>query len=79
LITPRLATPRRTTPAGSVGIADKQTGVYPIVTPGGWRIIGRTPIEMFRRERAQMSFLNLGDRVRFVPISADEFAASSGR
>ena len=79
LITPRLATPRRTTPAGSVGIADKQTGVYPIATPGGWRIIGRTPIEMFRRERAQMSFLNLGDRVRFVPISADEFAASSGR
>jgi inhibitor of KinA len=74
LATPRLATPRRTTPAGSVGIADNQTGVYPFATPGGWRIIGRTPLAMFRSDRPNMSLLNTGDRVRFVPISSAEFA-----
>jgi inhibitor of KinA len=79
LITPRLASPRLTTPAGSVGIADNQTGVYSFATPGGWRIIGRTPIEMFRSDRSEMSFVNVGDRVRFVPISADRFGALSLR
>jgi inhibitor of KinA len=71
----RLAAPRRKTPAGSVAIADRQTGVYPIATPGGWRVIGRTPVAMFRRDRENMSFLNMGDRVRFAPISSAEFAA----
>jgi inhibitor of KinA len=75
LATPRLATPRRSTPAGSVGIADNQTGVYPFATPGGWRVIGRTPLAMFRPDRANMSLLATGDRVRFAPVSGAEFAA----
>jgi KipI family sensor histidine kinase inhibitor len=78
LATPRLGTPRRSTPAGSVGIADSQTGVYPFATPGGWRLIGQTPIEMFRSDRTEMSLLNVGDHVRFVPISAEQFAKLSG-
>jgi len=75
LATPRLDSPRRSTPPGSVGIAGNQTGVYPFATPGGWRLIGRTPIAMFRPERKAMSFLSIGDRVRFTPISAARFAA----
>ncbi len=73
LATPRLDSPRRNTPPGSVGIADNQTGVYPFDTPGGWRLIGRTPIAMFRPDRGTMSFLAIGDRVRFTPISAERF------
>jgi KipI family sensor histidine kinase inhibitor len=75
LATPRLARPRRNVPPGSVGIAGKQTGVYPIATPGGWRLIGRTPTEMFRKDRASMSFLSIGDRVRFTSISSARFTA----
>ena len=74
LATPRLASPRRSVPAGSVGIAGNQTGVYPFATPGGWRLIGRTPFEMFRPDRIDMSALSLGDRVRFVSIPGDRFA-----
>jgi inhibitor of KinA len=73
LATPRLATPRRSVPAGSVGIAGSQTGVYPIATPGGWRLLGRTPVKMFQPERAEMSLLSIGDRVRFVAISREQF------
>lgn len=79
LVTPRLASPRRSVPAGSVGIAGNHTGVYPIATPGGWRLIGRTPLAMFRPDRAQMSALSLGDRVRFVAISEDRFAELAPR
>ncbi len=75
LATPRLATPRRNVPPGSVGIAGKQTGVYPFATPGGWRLIGRTPIAMFRPDRNNTSLLSIGDRVRFTPISDAQFAA----
>jgi inhibitor of KinA len=75
LATPRLDSPRRSTPPGSVGIAGNQTGVYPFSTPGGWRLIGRTPIAMFRPDRNAMSFLAIGDRVRFTPISAAQFLA----
>jgi len=75
LVTPRLATPRRRVARGSVGIAGNQTGVYPFATPGGWRLIGRTPIKMFLAEQDGLSLLSLGDRVRFTPISADRFAA----
>jgi KipI family sensor histidine kinase inhibitor len=74
LETPRLATPRRSVPAGSVGIAGRQTGVYPVATPGGWRLLGRTPVKMFQPDRAEMSLLAIGDRVRFVPISREQFA-----
>lgn len=73
LVTPRLAVPRRRVPAGSVGIAGNQTGVYPFSTPGGWRLIGRTPVAMFRAEREGFSLLAIGDRVRFAPISAERF------
>jgi KipI family sensor histidine kinase inhibitor len=75
LATPRLVTPRRGVPPGSVGIAGNQTGVYPFATPGGWRLIGRTPLAMFRPERNDMSLLAIGDRVRFAPISSEQFAA----
>ena len=78
LVTPRLAAPRRKVPAGSVGIAGSQTGVYPFATPGGWRLIGRTPVAMFRAEREELSLLSIGDRVKFVPISREEFAAVEG-
>jgi inhibitor of KinA len=75
LVTPRLATPRRIVPAGSVGIAGNQTGVYPFATPGGWRVIGRTSVAMFRADREGLSLLSIGDRVRFAPISAERFVA----
>jgi KipI family sensor histidine kinase inhibitor len=71
--TSRLGTPRKKVPAGSVGIAGEQTGVYPFATPGGWRLIGRTPMKMFRSAEAR-SALAIGDRVRFVAISAERFA-----
>src|SRR6266852_4222355 len=75
LVTPRLAAPRRKVHAGSVGMAANHTGVYPFATPGGWRLIGRTPVAMFRTERDGLSLLSIGDRVRFVPISVERFAA----
>jgi inhibitor of KinA len=78
LTTPRLQTPRLSVPAGSVGIAGNQTGVYPFATPGGWRLIGRTPLAMFRPDRADMSLLRIGDHVRFTPISPEEFQARAG-
>jgi inhibitor of KinA len=75
LVTPRLATPRRRVPAGSVGIAGNQTGVYPVATPGGWRLLGRTPIAIFRPDRDELSLLSIGDRVRFTAISPAQFAS----
>jgi len=75
LVTPRLPTPRRRVPPGSVGIAGHQSGVYPFGTPGGWRLIGRTPLAMFRPDRADMSFLAIGDQVQFTPISPEQFEA----
>lgn len=74
----RLATPRKQFPnpkiaPGSVGIAGGQTGIYPMETPGGWQIIGRTPIKMFDAARTVPSFLKAGDTVIFKSISADEF------
>jgi len=75
LVTPRLATPRRRVPVGSVGIAGNQTGVYPFATPGGWRLLGRTPTPMFQPNRSAMSLLSIGDRVRFTPITQEQFAA----
>jgi inhibitor of KinA len=75
LVTPRLAAPRKKVPAGSVGIAGNQTGVYPFETPGGWRLLGRTPVAMFRTDRDGLSLLSIGDRVHFVPISRERFAA----
>ncbi|HET7438858.1 MAG TPA: 5-oxoprolinase subunit PxpB, partial [Nitrospira sp.] len=73
LAMPRLPTPRITVPAGSVGIAGTQTGIYPISTPGGWRLIGRTPIALYRAHSATPFLLNPGDLVRFEPIERQEF------
>jgi len=75
LVTPRLPTPRRNVPPGSVGIAGRQTGVYPVATPGGWRLLGRTPLSMLRPEHDGFSLLSIGDRVRFTPINQQQFAA----
>lgn len=73
LESPRLATPRLRVPAGSVGIAGSQTGIYPDASPGGWRLIGRTPLRLFDVRRDPPSLLLPGDRVRFVPIDAARF------
>ncbi|WP_458122501.1 5-oxoprolinase subunit PxpB [Paenibacillus sp. Z6-24] len=70
---PRKATPRLTIPAGSVGIAGTQTGIYPLETPGGWQLIGRTPIRLFRPEGSPPSLLESGHRVRFRPITAEQY------
>jgi inhibitor of KinA len=75
LVTPRHATPRRKVPAGSVAIAGNQTGVYPCETPGGWRLLGRTPLAMFRPEQDGLSLLSIGDRVCFNAISREQFDA----
>ena len=75
IATPRLETPRTLAPAGSVGIAGEQTGIYPIATPGGWRLIGRTPLKLFDPERDPPTLLQAGDLVRFVPISEGEYWA----
>ena len=77
LVTSRLRVPRKRVPAGSVGIAGNQTGVYPFETPGGWRLLGRTPLAMFRTDRDGLSLLSIGDGVRFVPISRERFAELS--
>jgi inhibitor of KinA len=73
LATPRRDTPRARVPAGSVGIGGSQTGVYPIASPGGWHLIGRTPLALFLPERSPASLLRPGDRVRFRRISQAQF------
>jgi len=73
LRTPRLATPRRTVAGGSVGIAGGQTGIYPTDTPGGWRLIGRSPLRMFDPQAQRPTRLLAGDRVRFCAIDRAEF------
>ena len=72
LVTPRLDTPRAEIPAGSVGIAEAQTGVYPVASPGGWHIIGRTPIKLFDPQADNSSLLVAGDYVRFVPLPGED-------
>ena len=71
LDTPRLKSPRTSIPAGSVGIAETQTGVYPVASPGGWQIIGRTPLKLFDAESESPAVIHPGDRVKFVPIDGE--------
>lgn len=73
LETPRLKTPRVKIPAGSVGIAGKQTGVYPIDSPGGWQLIGRTPLKMYDADREKPILPEAGQYIRFIPIDRAEF------
>jgi inhibitor of KinA len=77
LATPRRAAPRKEVPAGSVGIGGAQTGVYPRISPGGWNLIGRTPMRLFDIQRDPPAILQAGDRVRFREISREEFDAFS--
>ncbi|MBZ0334745.1 5-oxoprolinase subunit PxpB [Marinobacter sp. AL4B] len=79
LETPRLATPRAKVPAGSLGIADRQTAIYPLASPGGWNLIGRTPLTLFDVHREQPSLLRAGQQVRFRAITRDEFLALGGQ
>ncbi|MGE5359224.1 MAG: 5-oxoprolinase subunit PxpB [Bacteroidales bacterium] len=70
---PRLKTPRTRIPAGSVGIAQQQTGIYPVESPGGWQLIGRTPLLLFDPRRTPPTTLQPGDTIRFVPIDAERY------
>lgn len=72
---PRKASPRTTVPVGSVGIGGAQTGIYTLPTPGGWHLIGRTPLRLFRPEAEAPSLLNVGDKVRVEPITQEQFIA----
>ena len=73
LVTPRLKTPRLLVPKGSVAIAQRQTGIYSMESPGGWQVLGRTPVEMFNPEKDPPVLLQMGDFVQFYPISEKEF------
>lgn len=74
LATPRHAKPRMSVPAGSVAIGGEQTGIYPQPTPGGWNLIGRTPLRLFRPDQNPPVLLQAGDEVRFKPVAPAEFA-----
>jgi inhibitor of KinA len=74
--TPRLSAPRPKVPPGSVALAGKQTGIYALESPGGWQLIGRTPLNIFDPSRNPPSWFQTGDRVQFYPIPESEFAAS---
>ncbi|MGN8345791.1 5-oxoprolinase subunit PxpB [Pseudomonas sp. SMV71] len=78
LAAPRLDTPRKRVAAGSVGIAERQTAAYPVVSPGGWNLIGRTPARLFDRERDGYSLMQPGDTVRFAAVDRAEFIALGG-
>lgn len=78
LATPRLANPRAKVPKGSVGIADNQTAIYPQLSPGGWQILGRTPLEMFDTSYEGFSYLKVGDKVKFRRIDKSEFLELGG-
>ena len=71
--TPRLANPRIRIPAGSVGIGGSQTGIYPMDSPGGWQLMGQTPVKTYDPERKPPILVEAGDYIRFVPIDEDEF------
>ena len=73
IATPRRSSPRLIIPAGSVGIAGDQTGAYPIETPGGWQLIGRTPVDLFRPHNDPPILLRSGNLVKFKPISLEEY------
>jgi inhibitor of KinA len=75
IATPRLQKPRALIPAGSVGIAAGQTGIYPVESPGGWQLLGRTPLKIFDCERAEPFLLAAGNYLKFVPVCDEEYGA----
>lgn len=78
LATPRLSTPRQKVAAGSVGIADRQTAIYPAASPGGWNLLGRTAVTLFDRDREGYTLFQPGDKVRFMAIDREAFIAQGG-
>lgn len=78
IVVPRKSTPRLKVPTGSVGLADNQTAIYPSSTPGGWQIIGRTPLNMVDWDSDSLAKVNVGNRVRFCPVDRDEFLKQGG-
>jgi len=73
IATPRQETPRLKIPAGSVGIAGEQTGIYPMESPGGWQLIGRTPLRLFNPDSKPEFLFSAGDYIRFYPVDRDEY------
>lgn len=73
IATPRRSSPRTLVPAGSVGIAGFQTGIYPFASPGGWQLVGRTPLKIFEKERSSPCLLKAGDQIKFISIGKEEF------
>jgi inhibitor of KinA len=73
IVTPRKQIPSQNILPGSVGIAGKQTGIYPVQSPGGWQIIGQTPLQLFDAEKEKPTFFQPGDEVQFYSITLDEF------
>jgi len=78
IITPRLESPRKKIPKNSVSLADNQTAIYPNESPGGWNILGRTYLNIFDKSCENFSYLKVGDRVKFYPISKEEFLENGG-
>jgi inhibitor of KinA len=78
LFASRLSTPRSMVPAGSVGIGGQQTGIYPVKSPGGWRLLGRTPLKLFSPEAESPFMLGIGDRVRFASIDEARYRELGG-
>lgn len=79
LAAPRLDTPRSKVPPGALGIADTQTAIYPLASPGGWNLIGRTPLRMFDPDRERPALLEAGQQVRFRAIGREEYLELGGR
>jgi len=78
IITPRLSTPRKKIPKGSVAIADNQTAIYPQNSPGGWNILGKTTFELFDKSLEALSPITIESKIKFNPISKDEFLQQGG-
>lgn len=78
IATPRKQTPRLTLPKGSVGIADSQTAIYPFDSPGGWNIIGRTPVDLVDYDQQPPCLMQVGDRIKFKPIEKEEYQMLGG-
>ena len=76
---PRKVTPRKSLPKGSVGIADQQTAVYPKDSPGGWQIVGRTPVELVDFQAEKITPFTVGGRVKFEPIDREQFVTLGGQ